>query len=155
MPAETPHPLDDLDRRILARMQRDLPLVPAPFAAVAAEIGIDEPELLARLRAMHAQGLLVRVGPLYRVDSFGGGLALAAMAVPPERLDEVAAQVDALPEVAHNYERAHELNMWFVIAAETPAALAATVTTIEAATGLPVRVFPKEREYRLALTLVP
>ena len=37
------------------------------------------------------------------------------MAVPEERFEEVAAIVNAFPEVAHNYEREHALNMWFVL----------------------------------------
>lgn len=146
-------PLDDLDRRILNRMQHDLPLLAAPFAAVANELGIDEAVLLERLRAMQERGDISRVGPMYRVDGFGGGLALMAMAVPAERFDEVAHTLDGLPEVAHNYEREHELNMWFVVAAETEAEMAAAVKTIEATTGLPVYAFPKEREYFLDLRL--
>jgi DNA-binding Lrp family transcriptional regulator len=145
--------LDDLDRRILNRMQHDLPLVPAPFAAVATELGIEEGMLLERLSAMQRQGDISRVGPMYRVDGFGGGLALMAMAVPPERFDEVAEWLNALPEVAHNYEREHRLNMWFVLAAETPASIAASVAAIEAETGLVVHAFPKEREYFLELKL--
>jgi DNA-binding Lrp family transcriptional regulator len=145
--------LDELDRRILNRMQQDLPLVPAPFAAVAAELGIDETELLRRLRSMQLRGDISRVGPMYRVDGMGGGLALMAIAVPPERYEAVAETVNALPEVAHNYEREHELNMWFVVAAETPAELDATVAAIESATGLVVHPFPKEREYFLELKL--
>ena len=76
-----------------------------------------------------------------------------AMAVPVDRFEEVAAKVNALPEVAHNYEREHALNMWFVVAAETPAEMAATVAAIESATGLAVHAFPKEREYFLELKL--
>jgi len=145
--------LDDLDRRILNRMQRDLPLCATPFAIVAAELGIDEDELLSRLAAMTQQRTISRVGPLYRVDGFGGGLALMAMSVPCERFDDVAATVNAFAEVAHNYEREHELNMWFVVAVETPTALAAMITAIESATGLKVYAFPKEREYFLELKL--
>jgi DNA-binding Lrp family transcriptional regulator len=152
-PSTTRVALDDLDRRILNRTQQDLPLVAEPFAAVAAELGIDESDLIARLGAMKECGDISRVGPLYRVDGFGGGLALMAMSVPAERFEEVAEAVNALPEVAHNYEREHALNMWFVVAAETPAELAATVAAIEAATGSKVYVFPKEREYFLELRL--
>jgi DNA-binding Lrp family transcriptional regulator len=128
-------------------------LVSQPFAAVACELGVDEAELLARLGAMNERGEISRVGPMYRVDGFGGGLALMAMAVPAERFEEVAATVNAMPEVAHNYEREHALNMWFVVAAETPAEMAATVAAIESATGLSVHAFPKEREYFLELKL--
>jgi DNA-binding Lrp family transcriptional regulator len=145
--------LDDLDRLILNRVQQDLPLVAEPFAAVAAELGINEAELLARLTAMKERGDISRVGPMYRVDGFGGGLALMAMAVPVDRFEEVAATVNALPEVAHNYEREHALNMWFVVAAETPAEMTATIEAIEVATGLEVHAFPKEREYFLELKL--
>jgi len=145
--------LDDLDRRILNRAQQDLPLVAKPFAAVAAELGVEEAELLARLDAMKERGDISRVGPMYRVDGFGGGLALMAMAVPVGRFEEVAATVNAMPEVAHNYERDHALNMWFVVAAETPAEMTATIAAIEAATGLTVHSFPKEREYFLELKL--
>jgi DNA-binding Lrp family transcriptional regulator len=145
--------LDDLDRRILNRAQQDLPLVAEPFAAVAAELRVEEAELLARLAAMKERGDISRVGPMYRVDGFGGGLALMAMAVPADRFEEVAVTVNAMPEVAHNYEREHALNMWFVVAAETPAEMTATIAAIEAATGLEVHAFPKEREYFLELKL--
>jgi DNA-binding Lrp family transcriptional regulator len=146
-------PLDDLDRKILNRLQHDLPLVSAPFAAVATELGLDETVLLERLSAMQRQGDISRVGPMYRVDGFGGGLALMAMAVPPERFDEVTDLLNTLPEVAHNYEREHDLNMWFVLAAETPDAIAASAAAIESETGLAVHAFPKEREYFLELKL--
>jgi hypothetical protein len=76
-----------------------------------------------------------------------------AMAVPVDRFEEVAATVNAMPEVAHNYEREHALNMWFVVAAETPAEMTATIAAIEAVTGLEVHAFPKECEYFLELKL--
>jgi len=145
--------LDEVDRRILNRTQQDLPLVLEPFAAVAAELAIEEAELLARLATMKDRGDVSRVGPMYRVDAFGGGLALMALAVPAARFDEVAEMLNAMPEVAHNYEREHELNMWFVVAAETPTELAAAVAAIESATRLKVHAFPKEREYFLELKL--
>jgi hypothetical protein len=83
----------------------------------------------------------------------GGAFTLAAMQVPDARFDEVAAIVNALPEVAHNYARDHALNMWFVLATERPSGIAATLRAIEDATGIPVFVFPKEREYFVELRL--
>jgi hypothetical protein len=61
--------------------------------------------------------------------------------------------VNALPEVAHNYRREHELNMWFVLATEKPDGIADAITRIEAATGLPVYAFPKEREFFVEMRL--
>lgn len=143
--------LDADDRRILNRMQDGMPISHAPFAEVAAELGLDETTLLGRLQGMLASGLLSRVGPMYRVEGFGGGLELAAMAVPVERFDAVADLLNQIPEVAHNYERDHELNMWFVFAAETPAAADAAVERIESQTGLQVLRFPKLEEFYLDL----
>jgi hypothetical protein len=56
-------------------------------------------------------------------------------------------QVNARPEVAHNYERTHRLNMWFVLATETPDGIRRVAREIEEETGLKVFRFPKEREF--------
>jgi len=69
------------------------------------------------------------------------------MEVPSARFDEVVTLVNALPEVAHNYERAHRLNMWFVLACEKPEGIAEAVARIEGETGLKVLCFPKEKEF--------
>ena len=69
------------------------------------------------------------------------------------RFDEVAALVNALPEVAHNYQREHAFNMWFVVGAETPAQVDAALARVTELTGLPVHAFPKEREYFVELRL--
>lgn len=143
--------LDDLDRNIIVHLQDGLPLVPRPYAAVAAVLGCQEAELLARIERLLAAGVLTRFGPMYAADRMGGTLMLAALAVPAERYEEVAAKVNALPEVAHNYAREHKLNMWFVLATESDAELAAAIARIESDTGLKVYTFPKEREYFVGL----
>jgi len=48
-----------------------------------------------------------------------GVSTLAAIAVPNAELETVAALVSAYPEVNHNYEREHSLNLWFVVTAPT------------------------------------
>ena len=92
-------------------------------------------------------GVLSRFGPMYHAERLGGGLTLAALAAPPERFDEVTALVNAHAEVAHNYERDHELNMWFVLATDTPEGIDRTARAIEEKTGLEVMLFPKLEEY--------
>ncbi|MFZ2649847.1 MAG: Lrp/AsnC family transcriptional regulator [Burkholderiaceae bacterium] len=145
--------LDACDARLLTRLHGDLPLTDHPFAAVGAELGIDEDEVLERLRHLLAQGVLTRFGPLYQIERAGGSFVLAALEVPPERFDAVAALVNALPEVAHNYRREHPYNMWFVVAAESAAMADAALLRVAQLTGLPVHAFPKEREYFVELRL--
>jgi DNA-binding Lrp family transcriptional regulator len=143
--------LTPTDRALINRLQRGLPIVPQPYAAVAAELGLSETDLLARLQRLLDTGSLSRFGPMFQIERAGGRFTLAAIAVPPERFDEVAAIVNAFPEVAHNYQRTHALNMWFVVATASPQQCADTLRRIEAATGLPVRDMPKEREFRVHL----
>jgi siroheme decarboxylase len=145
--------LTELDRRIINALQGDFPLVEEPYAAVAASLGLAEETLLARLSALLEERVLTRFGPLFQIERMGGRFLLAALAVPEERFEAVAEQVNALPEVAHNYRREHALNMWFVLATETPEGIAEAIARIEAATGLPVFAFPKEREFFVELKL--
>ncbi|CAO3433091.1 Heme d1 biosynthesis protein NirG [Azospirillum doebereinerae] len=143
--------LDSIDRTLINRLQDGLPLSSRPFADVAAELGLDEGTVIDRVAALREAGVLSRFGPLYNAERMGGGLSLAAMAVPAERLDAVAVLVNAFPEVAHNYAREHTLNLWFVLATETPERLFDVAAAIEARTGLAVRLFPKLAEYALDL----
>ncbi|MDP1982790.1 MAG: Lrp/AsnC family transcriptional regulator, partial [Sulfuritalea sp.] len=94
-----------------------------------------------------------RFGPMFQIERAGGAFVLAAMKVPEPDFDRVAAQVNAFTEVAHNYRRAHALNMWFVLATATPQGIAVAIAAIEAATGLHVLAFPKEREYFVEMKL--
>jgi len=142
--------LDALDRTLINRLQAGLPICREPFALLAEDLRVDVETLLARVQRLRDNGFLSRFGPMYRVEALGGALALAAMAVPSERFDAVAEQLREIPEVAHNYSREHALNMWFVLAAEDPQRFAEAVTQIEQNTGLPVHLFPKQREYCLS-----
>lgn len=146
-------PLAAVDRAIINKMQGDFPISDRPYAEVAASLGLDEDDLLRRLERLLADKVLTRFGPMLQVERMGGAFVLAALAVPEADYEAVAAQVNALPQVAHNYRREHALNMWFVLATETPEGIAEAIAAIEAATGLPVHAFPKEREYFVEMKL--
>ena len=145
--------LDAVDRQIIAKMQGDFPLCERPYAAMADVLGIPEGDLLSRLQRLLDNRVLTRFGPMMQVERMGGAFVLAALAVPEARYDAVAAQVNALPQVAHNYRREHAFNMWFVLATETPAGIAEAIARIEGDTGLKVHAFPKEREYFVEMKL--
>lgn len=145
--------MDDIDKTIINRLQGGFPVCERPFAAVAETLALSEGELISRIDAMLADGTLTRFGPLYQIERMGGRFSLAAMAIPAAEFDRVAEIVNAFPEVAHNYERNHRLNMWFVLATETPEGLPETITRIEQATGYPVYNMPKEKEFFVNLYL--
>ena len=145
--------MDAIDRRIVDTLQEGFPVCERPFLAAAERLGLGEDELVARVDRLLAVGALTRFGPLFNADRLGGEFTLCAMAVPRDAFDRVAERVNALPSVAHNYERDHELNMWFVLATESPEGTGAAIARIERETGLAVHAFPKEREYAVHLRL--
>jgi DNA-binding Lrp family transcriptional regulator len=145
--------MDDIDRRLVNALQGGFPITERPYAEVATRLGLGEAEVMGRLAALRAAGVLSRFGPMYDAERLGGAVSLCAIAVPDERFEEVTEIVNAFPEVAHNYARAHVLNMWFVLAVERPELIAATIARIEAATGLEVVNLPKLDEYFLELKL--
>ena len=146
-------PLDEIDRRIINALQGGFPLSDEPYREVASALNLTEDDLLARLRRLLEHRVLTRFGPMFQVERMGGAFVLAALAVPEERYAAVTDIVNGFAEVAHNYRREHRLNMWFVLATETPEGIATAVAAIEAATGLPVFAFPKEHEYFVEMKL--
>lgn len=139
--------LDATDRLILNRLQEGFPICAAPFRQVAEELGLRENDLLERLQRMKDSRVITRFGPFFDAAAMGGAFCLCAMQVPAAEFDTVAEQVNAHPQVAHNYERSHRLNMWFVLATETEAEIATVAQRIEAETGLRVYLFPKLQEF--------
>ncbi len=143
--------LDDLDRRIINELQGGFPICARPFEVAAADLEISEMDLITRIGRLVDDGFLSRFGPMYNSERMGGAVTLCAMAVPQDRYDEVADQLNARREVAHNYRRQHDLNMWFVLACEDPSEISSTLDEISAETGLEIYDFPKEEEFFIGL----
>lgn len=142
--------LDALDRRLLNEFQHDFPLTPRPYADIAQRLGVSEAEVIAALARLQAAGAVSRVGAVVRPNTVGAS-TLAAMRVPSHDLERVAALVNSFPEVNHNYEREHEWNLWFVVAAPDAARRERVLAQIEAASGYEVLSFPLVEDYHIDL----
>ncbi len=149
MPAEPFRPTP-LQRALIDRFQRELPLEPRPYAAMGEAVGASEAAVIEALEGLRAAGVLARVGVTLRPHRAGWS-TLAAMVVPTERLAEVAAFVSRFPEVDHNYERDHRFNLWFVVTGPDAQRVERVLAAIEATTGLPVLDLPLERPFKLDL----
>jgi DNA-binding Lrp family transcriptional regulator len=143
-------PYSPLEFALLNAWQRDFPLVPRPFAAIAAAVGTDEAAVLETLRRLAERGAISRVGAVFAPRRVGAS-TLAALAAPPDRLDEVAALVSAHAEVNHNYQREHRYNLWFVATASDRERLAAALAEIAAETGCAVIALPLLEEFHIDL----
>jgi DNA-binding Lrp family transcriptional regulator len=147
--------LDRLDRAVVNAFQGGFPVVEAPFEPAAAalrERGVDVTagELLDRVRRLDEEGVLTRFGALIDAQEIGGAATLVAMAAPEDRFEEIAEQVNAHREVAHNYEREHpHLNVWFVVSVADPEEVERVLADVEAETGQETYNLPKQREFRV------
>lgn len=136
--------------RLLNEFQRDFPLCPAPFAELATRLGVAEKVVLGSLEKLRREGKISRVGAVFAPKRIGAS-TLAAMAVPREQLEVVAAAVNRFPEVNHNYEREHRYNLWFVVTAGSEGRLQATLGAIEKAAGYPLLALPLLEEFHIDL----
>lgn len=143
--------LDDMDRTIINALQGGFGLEERPFLVAGEKLGLSEDDLIARIGRLVENRTLSRFGPMFNAEKMGGAVTLCALAVPEDRFEEVAGLVNAQREVAHNYARTHELNMWFVLACETADMIADTIARIEQMTGLTVHNFPKQQEFFIGL----
>jgi len=145
-----PDALTDLEKRLLNEYQQGLPLSSTPFADMAQQLGTTEDEVLRILSSLQQQGIISRVGPVFKPKRAGAS-TLAAVAVPAGEMAAVAAFISGFDEVNHNYERLHRLNLWFVVTAPDQQRVDQVLTEIEAHCGQPVLVLPLLKHFHIDL----
>ena len=147
--------LSRVDRALVNAFQGGFPVTERPFEPAAAAlrergVDIDAEELLARLKHLDDEGTLTRFGALINAEEIGGQATLVAMHAPEDRFDDIAEQVNAHDEVAHNYEREHpHLNMWFVVSVADADRVSEVLAEIERETGQETYNLPKQQEFRV------
>jgi radical SAM protein with 4Fe4S-binding SPASM domain len=128
--------LDELDRRILADIQVDFPIVRWPYEAIAARLGSTAEAALDRVNRMRQSGVIRRLGGVFSAGRLGYVSTLVAARVAPARVDEVAARISRLDGVTHNYAREHEYNLWFTVTARSRECLAAAIAGLRGLDGV-------------------
>lgn len=128
--------LGEKDRRILELIQSEFPLDRSPYREIAKRTGLSEEEAQDRVSALRRSGVIRRIGGVLNSRKLGFVGTLVGMKVPPDRIDDVADVVNALPNVTHNYLREHEYNMWFTISATSPEKLAEIVEHVKCRSGI-------------------
>jgi len=105
--------LDELDRRLIRATQSGLPLVPRPYEAVGATLGISGEQVRERLQAMLDAGLIRRIGAVpnhYRLGFTANGMSVWDVA--DDVVDELGERIGLLPGVSHCYRRPRRLPVW-------------------------------------------
>ena len=139
-----------LEQRLLNEFQQGMPLTATPYEDIARQLGVYETTIIETLRRLQTEGVVSRVGAVFRPNRVGAS-TLAAIAVPAGELEEVAAIVNEFDEVNHNYEREHRFNLWFVVVASDEDQLQKVLVEIEQRCGHPVLDLPLLNEHFLDL----
>jgi len=143
---------DDTDRRILTILQEGVPIHPAPYQIVGDRLGLEETEVIARVRYLKRAGYIRRIGGIFERQKLGYQGTLVAAQVPPGRMTEVAEIVNEYPGVTHNYEREDTFNLWFTLIAPSEERLAEILEEIRTRTGLQEIVsLPARRTFKIAV----
>jgi DNA-binding Lrp family transcriptional regulator len=143
----------EIEKKVLNTLQKHFDFKVNQYADIADSLGITEEELLNVLRNLKDKKVLTRIGPFFNMDKSTGHVSLVAMRVPENEFNDVASFVNSFSEVAHNYRRDHDFNMWFVIAAIDAESALNVLDQIEEKTGIKTYNLPKEKEYALDLFL--
>ncbi len=102
-----------LDERLVRATQSGLPLVPDPYAAIAASLGVSEAQVIERLQTMLADGRVRRIGVVpnhYALGYTANGMSV--WDVDDEKIEALGPQVGALEFVSHCYRRPRRLPDW-------------------------------------------
>ena len=142
--------LSELQQQIINRYQKGFPLVEQPYLEIAQQLEVSEQQVIAAIDELHQYQALSRVGAVFDHKKAGAS-TLAAIAVPKEQLEKIAAIVNQFEQVNHNYEREHQYNLWFVVTASDLVVLNRVLEQIELLTGLPILVLPMEASYHIDL----
>lgn len=148
--------MDELDRKLLAVIQTDLPVVARPWAELAVRLGTGEEEVLRRIAALKAAGVIRQISAIFDSQSLGYDSCLVAAQVDPARLDAAAAVINTHPGVSHNYQRDHAFNLWYTIAvaANSRFGLRRTVQILHEQSGArSTRLLPTLQRFKIGVEL--
>lgn len=141
--------LDAIDLEILDMLQNGFPLAVQPFRVMGDRLQIDEEQVISRIGAMKASGLIRRIGGIIDSRKMGFYSSLCAVAVPEARINETAELINALPGVTHNYLREHEMNMWFTLTMPSREQLEEKISELEFILGLKIISMPAQEVYKI------
>ncbi len=128
--------MDNIDKKIINRIQADFPICSEPYKQLGKELGLTEGEVIQRLNTLKQKGYIRRLGAVFNSQKLGFSSTLLALKVPPARIDEVAEIINAYKGVTHNYLRQTDYNMWFTLTAESDERLSDTIAEIKEKTGI-------------------
>ena len=142
--------LDDIDRRILNRIQSDFPTTSFPFRSIAAELDLRESQVIARVRRMRNAGIIRRIGANFVPEKLGYVSTLCAARVPASKIESFTKVVNQYEGVTHNYQRDDHFNIWFTFIAPSMRVIERHLRAIARESGIrDIINLPATRVYKI------
>jgi siroheme decarboxylase len=141
--------MDELDKNILNALQEEFPIAPRPFAEIGKLMGIEEKEVIDRVRRLKNEGYIRRIGPILERKKLNYVSALCGVHVDEEKLMSFVDELNKNGGVTHNYERDGELNVWFTIAAKTREEIDEFLSGLEKKHEVTIYRFPEKKVFKI------
>ena len=145
--------MDSIDKKILNILQTGFPLEAEPYRIVGERVGIDEDEVLRRVKKLGEEGVIRRIGAVFEPRALGYVSTLCAAKVPPSKMKQFVEAANSYPGVTHNYRRSHEYNVWFTFIAPTRKEIDKALGEIKEKTGIAdILDMPAKRVFKIDAT---
>jgi siroheme decarboxylase len=142
--------MDAIDKKILNILQTGFPLDAEPYRIVAEQVGIDEDEVLLRVRKLKEEGVIRRIGAVFEPRALGYVSTLCAAKVPFPKVKEFVEAANSYPGVTHNYRRSHDYNVWFTFIAPSRKEIDKALGEIKEKTGIAdILDMPAKRVFKI------
>ncbi len=128
--------MDAVDKKIINRIQDLFPIEQRPFRIIAQELGLEEADVISRVKQLKEKGIIRRIGGNFSPDRLGFFSTLCAASVTEEKIELFTRTVNAYPGVTHNYMRDHSYNVWFTFIAPEWAIIEENLKKISQDTGV-------------------
>ncbi len=128
--------MDDVDRKILNRIQSRFPITTRPFSTIADELGLTEQAVIDRTVRLKNAGIIRRIGANFVPGKLGFVSTLCAAMVPEESVERFAEVVNRFSGVTHNYLRDNAFNVWFTFIAPSREEIDKNLRKIAEETGI-------------------
>ncbi|MBF0225094.1 MAG: AsnC family transcriptional regulator [Desulfobacterales bacterium] len=127
---------DDIDKKILNRIQSAFPITERPYLSIAKELGLSEKLVIEKIKNLKEKGIIRRIGANFVPEKLGFVSTLCAAKVPVNNISEFSKTVNSYEGVTHNYLRDHEYNVWFTFIAKSEEEIAENLKKISEETGI-------------------
>jgi DNA-binding Lrp family transcriptional regulator len=146
--------ITDADAQLLNAVQWSFPLDAQPYAVLGERLGLTEAEVIDRLRAVKAEGVLRQLSAIFDTRALGYTSALIAAKVDPDHIDAAAEAINQHPGVSHNYKRNHDYNLWYTLAVPPGEDFDAHLDVLHRSSGATVtRKLPTLKLYKIGVKL--